>query len=334
MLGMGFVLQSEEALTLIDKDPRNRDVLFPFLTGEDLNSRPDQSPSRWVINFFDWSEVRAKSYSDCWAIIEAKVKPERQRKKETGDYALRKPLPQRYWQYADKRPALYASIMGMDRAIVIALTSRTLAFDFLPKGTVASHATVVLALDSTSAFGLLQSNIHTEWARKYGSSMKKDARYTPSDCFENFPFPLDLSGLENIGERYYAHRQEIMQERQEGLTKTYNRSHNPDESAEDIERLRELHVEMDRAVANAYGWDDLDLGHGFHETKQGMRFTISEEARREVLDRLLLLNHKRYAEEVEQGLHDKKKKKRKTKKRPKPRADGGTDSLFSSGDEA
>ncbi|MBA3634998.1 MAG: hypothetical protein H0W57_01055 [Rubrobacteraceae bacterium] len=125
-----------------------------------------------------------------------------------------------------------------------------------------------------------------------------------------------------------------MQERQEGLTKTYNRSHNPDESAEDIERLRELHVEMDRAVANAYGWDDLDLGHGFHETKQGMRFTISEEARREVLDRLLLLNHKRYAEEVEQGLHDKKKKKRKTKKRPKPRADGGTDSLFSSGDEA
>ena len=105
-----------------------------------------------------------------------------------------------------------------------------------------------------------------------------------------------------------------MQSRQEGLTKTYNRFHNPDESAEDIERLRELHVEMDRAVADAYGWGDLDLGHGFHETKQGVRFTISEEARREVLDRLLLLNHERYAEEVAQGLHDKKAKKGKTKK--------------------
>jgi len=62
---------------------------------------------------------------------------------------------------------------------------------------------------------------------------------------------------------------------------------------------------MDYAVAAAYGWDDLDLGHGFHETKQGLRFTISESARREVLARLLKLNHDRYAEEVKQGLHDK-----------------------------
>jgi hypothetical protein len=62
---------------------------------------------------------------------------------------------------------------------------------------------------------------------------------------------------------------------------------------------------MDKAVAAAYGWSDLDLGHGFHETKQGTRFTITEPARREVLARLLKLNHERYAEEVEQGLHAK-----------------------------
>jgi cation transport regulator ChaC len=68
-------------------------------------------------------------------------------------------------------------------------------------------------------------------------------------------------------------------------------------------------VEMDNAVAAAYGWSDLDLGHGFHETKQGVRYTISEPARREVLARLLKLNHERYAEEVRQGLHDKKKAK-------------------------
>ena len=79
---------------------------------------------------------------------------------------------------------------------------------------------------------------------------------------------------------------------------------------------------MDRAVADAYGWGDR--GHDFHETKQGVRFTMSEQARREVLDCLLLLNHKRYAEEVEQGLHDKKAKKGKTRKRTKPKAGGGT----------
>jgi len=95
--------------------------------------------------------------------------------------------------------------------------------------------------------------------------------------------------------------------RQEGLTKTYNRFHKPDETAEDIQKLRELHVEMDQAVASAYGWTDLDLGHGFHDTKHGIRFTISESARRQVLARLLILNHERYEEEVRQGLHDKKK---------------------------
>ena len=99
-----------------------------------------------------------------------------------------------------------------------------------------------------------------------------------------------------------------MLSRQEGLTKTYNRFHDPDESAADIQKLRDLHVEMDKAVAAAYGWSDLDLGHGFHETKQGTRFTISESARREVLARLLKLNHERYADEVKQGLHDKKGK--------------------------
>jgi hypothetical protein len=69
--------------------------------------------------------------------------------------------------------------------------------------------------------------------------------------------------------------------------------------------------------AAAYGWTDLDLGHGFHETKQGLRFTISEPARREVLGRLLRLNHERYAEEVSQGLHE---RRRTVTRRSLPRA--------------
>ena len=109
-----------------------------------------------------------------------------------------------------------------------------------------------------------------------------------------------------------------MSSRQEGLTKTYNRFHDPDESAADIQSLRDSHVELERAVAAAYGWSDLDLNHGFHETKQGLRFTIGEPARREVLARLLKLNHERYAEEVKQGLHAKKAAKGSRKREPAP----------------
>jgi hypothetical protein len=98
------------------------------------------------------------------------------------------------------------------------------------------------------------------------------------------------------------------------LTEIYNRFHDRGEKSEDIARLRALHEEMDQAVAAAYGWSDLDLGHGFHATKQGERYTLSEPARRTVLDRLLALNHHRYAEELKAGLHEKGAKKAKAKK--------------------
>jgi hypothetical protein len=127
--------------------------------------------------------------------------------------------------------------------------------------------------------------------------MRTDAVYTPSDCFETFPFPQSFASLEWIGERYHSHRRDIMAARREGLTATYNRFHSPHEVSDDITTLRALHVEMDYAVGAAYSWTDLDLSHGFHQTKQGIRYTISEAARRMVLDRLLALNHERYAEE-------------------------------------
>jgi hypothetical protein len=201
--------------------------------------------------------------------------------------------------------------------------------------------TVPLIIQNWNEYALLQSEIHWEWVLMYGNKLETRPQYTPTDCFETFPFPESTTSLEQIGETYYNHRQNIMQTRQEGLTKTYNRFHNPKETDEDIVKLRELHVEMDYAVAAAYGWDDLippaplskgdsgGLNHDFHETKQGLRYTISETARREVLDRLLQLNHQRYQEEVEQGLHDKKKKaKSGSKKRSKTETSAIQQSLF------
>ncbi len=146
--------------------------------------------------------------------------------------------------------------------------------------------------------------------------METRLNYSPSDCFETFPFPDDIAGLEEIGERYYVQRQAIMQARQEGLTKTYNRFHHPQDVLYDIEELRALHVQMDQAVAAAYGWSDLALEHGFHQTRQGLRYTISEAARREVLARLLRLNHERHAAEVAADIAD--ERGRPVKKRPHP----------------
>jgi len=303
VLGMGFSLTPEEGQALIAKDLCNRDVIFPYLNGEDLNSRYDQSPSRCVINFRDWPLEQAETYPDCMAIVREKVKPERDKLAMKDDPSA-KGYARLWWQYGRRGLDLYTTISGLERVLVVAATSRTLAFAFVPSNIVFSNALYVFSLEVSSYLALLQSVFHETWVREYASSMKGDLRYTPTDCFETFPFPESTAGLDAIGQAYYEHRQAIMQARQEGLTKTYNRFHNPAETAADIARLRELHMAMDQAVAAAYGWADLDLGHGFHPTKQGLRYTIREAARRTVLDRLLALNHARYAAEVAAGLHD------------------------------
>ncbi len=291
VLGMGFVLTPEEAQRLLDKDPRNRDVLFPYLNGEDLNSRWDQSPSRWVINFHDWPIDRAREYPDCFEIVERLVKPERERNAYSAS------ARERWWLYERWRPELYATIAGLDRVLVRSRVSNTHSIAFIPRGIVYSEATVVIATAESAGFAALQNTIQTQWIALQASTMRTDIRYTPSDCFETFPFPSSLDSLDLIGERYDSHRRDVMAARREGLTATYNRFHSPHEVSLDIATLRRLHVEMDHAVAAAYGWTDLELGHGFHETRQGIRYTISEPARREVLDRLLALNHDRYAAE-------------------------------------
>lgn len=348
VLGLGFVLQPEEARTLIEKDPRNEEVLFPYLNGQDLNSRPDQSPSRWVINFFDWPLRRedmgeswgkadskrrkewlrdgivpedyphsvAADYPDCLGVVEEKIKPERE--KLPPKNAWNKKVAHFWWRFGAERVGLYSTIEKLNNqhgscanVVCVAATSRSLAFSISEVDIVFSHMVYVLALPTYEGLALLQSSLHEFWARKESSTFRGDLRYTPVTCFETFPFPGTNNSFNVVGKHYYEYRQSIMQSTQKGLTATYNRFHDPNENHEEIKTLRDLHIAMDNAVAKSYGWDDLDLAHGFHETKQGARFTISEAARREVLQRLLKLNHERYEEEVRQGLHDKKKPSRK-----------------------
>ncbi|MCC6649757.1 MAG: restriction endonuclease, partial [Candidatus Eisenbacteria bacterium] len=314
VLGMGFVLEPEEAAALIGRDESNRSVLFPYLNGEDLNSRLDQSPSRWVINFRDWPLDResapagyagpvAADFPACLQIIEERAKPGRDRL-ATGD-ATARDRAKRWWQFARPTMNLYATIRGMKQVTAVAQTAKFHCFVVVDASLVFSHKLVVFASGAPEFGALLMSTVHAVWDLYYGATLETRPVYAPTDCFETFPFPAELASLASVGVRYDVHRRAVMLGRREGLTATYNRMHSPADSGADIAQLRALHVELDRAVANAYGWTDLALGHDFHRTKQGIRFTLSEKARLEVLARLLQLNHERHAEEVAQGLHDK-----------------------------
>lgn len=329
VLGMGFVLTFDEAARMLNADPKNAEVIFPYLDGQDLNTDPEQRPSRFVINFWDWPEERAQEYELPWQWIEERVKPERQRLNERGEFVLRKPLPERWWQFGEKRPGLYRAVgrggqfvrqpkgwspsqAPFEEVLVSARVGKHFNPSVLANDVVFHEKCVVFAVDQVNAFAaLFNSSPAQAWVWKQSSRMKLDLNFSPSDAVESFPFltPSEIACFDELGREYLQARRETMTDPADpiGLTRLYNRFHRADDVDPRIERLREMHREIDAVFACAYGWDDLDLGHGYHEQSNlaendRIRFTISDAARAEVLRRFAELNRQRYDEEVAQGL--------------------------------
>lgn len=296
----GFVLESAEAEELLRGNPKNTAVVLPYLSGEDLVENPDSSASRFAICFWDWTEQRARQFPECFTIANERVKPQRE---AANDESARR----RWWQFARPRMELYSRLPAEGWTIAIPRVSKYMLPMRVPTAQILSDRLAVLVYEDYFHFGLLSSSVHWWWALTNGTTHETRPGYMAERCFQTFPQPPYSAAIEAAGKALDDHRRPLMIANNEGLTKTYNRVHNPADASSGIVRLRELHRELDVAVRDAYGWQDLDLDHGFHETSQGVRYTIGLAARTEVLDRLLQLNHQRYAEEVAAGLHDKKK---------------------------
>lgn len=304
--GLGFVLSEQEAQRILVANPANAEVLKPYLNGEDVNTHPSHKPSRWIINFRDMplarrgkfhdAEYCAEDFPDCLTIIEARVKPERMLLE--GRTSQERSLKERWWQFYLWRPALASALANCERALVSSRVTAHHNFAFVSTRVVFSDRLVVIARQDWGSFAIISSSIHGAWAHRPGATTHETRlTYLPTWAYATFPFPDSMDGLLGLAERYHDFRRQLMLTGEEGLTKTYNRFHDRCEKSEGIAQLRSMHIEMDQAVATAYGWKDFNLDHGFHETKQGLRYTISENARREILDRLLALNHQCHVEE-------------------------------------
>ncbi len=354
VLGMGFTFDDTdlkgvasplaEMRRLIDQNPRNQEVILPYIGGQEINTSPTHAHHRYVINFRDWP-LRREDLGEPWmgtdddrrrawlrtgivpldypgpvaadwpevlAIVEERVRPEREVK---NDGLSR----HKWWLFLRPRPELQAAITDLGRVLAISRIGNAFAFTFLPREMVYNEKTVVFPFSKTGAFATLQSRVHEVWTRFFSSTLKDDLQYTPSDCLGTFPFPDGWEthrGIEDAGRYYYDFRAELMKRNHEGLTKTYNRFHDPNENDREIARLRELHAAMDRAVLAAYGWADipidceflLDYETGAEESgsrrKKPYRCRWPNEICEEILARLLELNVQRAAEEVYDGRGD------------------------------
>ena len=255
----------------IAENPKNAEVIFPYIGGEEVNSSPTHAYHRYVINFGERSEGECRhDWPELMAIVERKVKPDRMKNN-------RESYKRYWWQYAEKRGELSEILSSSERVVAISRVGNCIAYVFANPRAVFAESIVLFPFELFAYIPALQGRIHEWWARFFASSMKDDVRYSPSDCFETFPFPTALldsaasdpaqeatrQNLDAIGERYHQFRAELMVANNEGLTSTYNRFHDPAETSSGLLELRRLHGEMDQAVLHAYGWSDVPTVCGF-----------------------------------------------------------------------
>lgn len=327
ILGDGFLVDEDFVATAISEDPEYEKVLYPYLIGREVNQHPEHEPGRHVINFFDWTEDASRRYSSAFAIVEREVRPEREKQNDAG-------AKRAWWLHLRPRPELYHKIgrgelfqshpsdwtddsHRLERVIVFATgATKYPCFTMVPNEFIYAHSVCVVASDSFGLLGCLSSDIHAVWAFEQGSRLHERLRYTHGDIFETFPLPAGLmeaqtSPLSMLGEELFDTRGEVMRAEQKGMTSFYNDFHDQEFRRQDVGRCRDIQASLNEAVLEAYGLDEIDIELGFHEVGylpdgRNTRFTMSEKARRKVLDALSEMNRSRYLEQEERKVAERR----------------------------
>jgi len=283
--GDGFLVSETWARGLIAEDARYHEVVRRYVTGRDLSAH---SQGLWVIDFGLRSEAEAREYPRAFERVRDRVKPERAANKRAAYAAL-------WWRFAEPRRELREALSSLPRYLATLEVSKHRFFTFLDAETAPDGTLVCVASNEAYVLGVLSSAVHQTWCLAAAGMLEDRPRYTKSVALDPFPFP-DLPDALRIAiaakaEQLDAHRQAALA-RDERVTMTgmYNvveklRSGDPltkkEREIHEIAAcgvLRDLHDELDRRAAKAYGWP----------------WPMEKE---EILERLVALHDERVAEE-------------------------------------
>lgn len=247
--GDGFVLDKEERARLIRADGANAKVIRPYLSGEDINQNTEPMPSRWIIDFQDWSLEQCEQFRAPLKRVRDTVKPLR-------DKNRREKYRKIWWRFQEERMGLREGITKCKRFVCASRVSKYPIFIFVhDTKTLVSDATIAILFEDYGHLGVLQSRFHTEWYSYQCSILRGDLRYTNKTVFETFPFPENISkDVAHVMEQIEAYRLKACKEKDIGLTTLYNQLREGGH-----ETLSKLHRKLDEAVANCYGFPKSKL---------------------------------------------------------------------------
>ena len=254
----------------------NSDVIKRWLIGRDINQ---VSRDMWIIDFgVDMSEEDAALYEAPFEYIAANVKPDRLQNN-------RRRYAELWWIHAEARPGMRQALSGLERYIGTSMVSQHRIFAWVDGDVLPENTIIAFASDNDYFFGVLQSRLHLLWASAIGTQLESRPRYTPTTCFETFPFPEPTDAQREA----VAVAARELNELRENWRNPVDMFGNPALNADQLRRrtltnlyneyptwLANAHAKLDAAVAAAYGWP-ADLAEG------------------EILERLLALNLARAA---------------------------------------
>lgn len=263
-----FLLSKNDAERLLRSNPHYTDVLFPFLTTNDMLGTTNSQPKRYVIDFGKKDVFSAKKYSNLYDIIEASVLNDRKKaakvEEERNKAALAKNPKARvnkhhsnflknWWKLSYQRDELMGLISNLPRYCVCGRVTKRPIFEFISSKIHPNDSLQVFPLADDYSFGILQSVIHWEWFISRCSTLTERPRYTSDTVFDSFPWPqhpskAQVEAIANYAEELRLMRRKVMQENQYSLRDLYRvmetAPNNP---------VSEIQDKLDAAVRAAYG---------------------------------------------------------------------------------
>lgn len=267
----GFLLEKNEGLRLLKKNPKYADVLKPFLIGDELVAAQNSQPSRFVIDFTLMDVLKAATYKELFKRVEELVLPDRKARGEEQEKENRKALKanakakvnkhhinflNNWWKLSYGREDMLENNRNKGRYISCSRVTSRPIFEFVDSRINPNDALMVFSFDDYYSFGIIHSLNHRFWFDEKCSTMKGDPRYTTESIWDTFPWPQKPSQrqVEKVAEaamKLHLERSKTLKENKMSLRDLYRLLEQPGKN-----RIKDLHTALDQAVLEAYGFEE------------------------------------------------------------------------------
>ncbi len=264
----GFLLKPDVAAELIRREPRDAEVIFPYLIGEDLLERKPSGPSRYIIDLHPRDLLAASRHPAPLAIVQAQVLEARQEALANEGVRNREVLDDdpeegvnrhhenflnKWWLPSYPRADLIRILQRLPRCIVCVRTTMRPIFEFVHPSIRPGDALQVFTFADDYSFGILQAPVHWKWFTERCSKLSARFRYTSETVFSTFPWPqnptlLQVKKIAAAAVGLRGLRARVMAENDWSLRDLYRTVELPGQNP-----LKAAIDELDSAVRAAYG---------------------------------------------------------------------------------